>query len=1145
MPGEVLSALAEFAGQTVTAAAITDSWESVRSRFARLFGRSDARRTEIAEGWLAQTREQLAAAVPSAAEQVRRAAAARWAGRFADLLDEDAAVEAELRALVEEVAAELPAGAVAAAGYSVAAGRDVRITASGGSVAAGVIHGNVALSDPYVEGSGASLAAPGGWNLAPGSVAIDRGGTAIGTLTYQRRLPAAGLPVRLAPRPAFLAGREELLAEIDARLAPDPGRAEPRVAVLCGLGGAGKTSVAVEYAYRQLGEVGVCWQFAAEDPGVLAAQFAVLAAQLGARDLMDARDPVAAVHAVLARAQAEWLLVFDNAPDLAAVEAFLPPAGPGRVLITSQSQHWPAGWAVQVPALDPAVAAQLLVARTGDADQSAALQLAEELGGLPLALEQAAAYMQATGTPLIRYLPLYRARQAELLARGEATGHREHMAATLGLALARLGQDAPAAARLLRLLAFLAPEPVPLGLLLARQDTAEGLGARAVEALGPVLGDPLAAGDALTALRRYSLVSQLGDGLVQVHRLVQAVTRAQLTAPEAGQWQEAAVAVVEAAVPDDGQLPGAWPTFAVLLPHVRAVLDLTSGGIWQMAQYLGYSGSYPAARDLFVLIADAYRGSEDYGPEHPATLNARANLARWTGAAGDAAGARDQYTALLPIYERVLGPEHPATLATRHNLAYYTGLTGDAAGARDQFAALLPVYERVLGSEHPATLNARANLAYWTGAAGDAAGARDQYTALLPILERVQGPEHPDTLTTRTNLARWTGRAGDAADARDQYSALLPVCERVLGPEHLDTLNARTNLTYWTERAKAAGLWSPEAELMGNTEKVRLEFVGHSREADAELSQDLMAWLRADPGLSGVFVEQDSSHLEDASLAVTLVPGAVLTAFVRALAAWMNAHRLGNYLIRVNSSRQTTELWSGADATDTERDLLAAFTGPGMFESSAPQGGSFARLIGSDYFDTAAAAMAAAFRNESDGPRDPEPGEADASMIPVTIYLSDGAVHRQVEAAVEELLATSGLQIESRDDPIAGSWFRRMWATVKAAANSPAAREGALIAAHVVETRTVLSQDAAVTATLLQNLGPVLGALQPTKDAVIRAGALLIVKTDWVVHVYQLTAAQQAVLDLSPQLPRSPHEIIAALNLTAEDHQGNGRPELT
>ena len=108
--------------------------------------------------------------------------------------------------------------------------------------------------------------------------------------------------MRLAPRPVFLAGREGLLAELDARLAGGPGRPGPRVVALCGLGGAGKTSVAVEYAHRHLAEVGVCWQFAAEDPAVLAAEFAVLAAQLGAREVVDARDPVASVHAVLARA---------------------------------------------------------------------------------------------------------------------------------------------------------------------------------------------------------------------------------------------------------------------------------------------------------------------------------------------------------------------------------------------------------------------------------------------------------------------------------------------------------------------------------------------------------------------------------------------------------------------------------------------------------------------------------------------------------------------------------------------------------------------------------------------------------------------------------------------------------------------------
>jgi hypothetical protein len=603
--------------------------------------------------------------------------------------------------------------------------------------------------------------------------------------------------VRLAPRSAVLAGRETLFAEIDARLAQGAGRAGPRVAVLCGLGGAGKTSVAVEYAHRQLGGVGVCWQFAAEDTAVLAAEFAVLAAQVGARDVVDARDPVAAVHAVLAGIRAEWLVVFDNAPDLAAVEAFLPPAGSGRVLVTSQSQHWPPGWVMQVPLLDPPVAARFLTARTGDADQDAALELAVELGGLPLALEQAAAYMQATGTSLEQYLPLFGARQADLLARGEAAGHREHVAATLGLALARLGRDAPAAAGLMRLLAFLAPEPVPLSLLLARDDAAQRLGMEVSGAMSALLGDPVAVADAVAALRRYSLATPAADGLLQVHRLVQAVTRAQLTTWEAGQWQQAATAVVEAAIPADVQLPGAWQACAVLLPHARAVLQLTSEGSLRIARYLGFSGSYPAALELSSLIADAHRDSQDYGPEHPRTLAARHNLADWTGHGGDAEGSRDQLAALLPIRERILGPEHPDTLSTQSNLARWTGEAGNAAGARDQFAALLPIRERILGPEHLHTLIARANLAYWIGEAGNAAGARDQYAALLPIYERVLGPEHDETLGVRANFARWTGRAGDAEGARDQLAALLPIYERILGPEHPFTLATRHSLADW------------------------------------------------------------------------------------------------------------------------------------------------------------------------------------------------------------------------------------------------------------------------------------------------------------------------------------------------------------
>jgi hypothetical protein len=115
-----------------------------------------------------------------------------------------------------------------------------------------------------------------------------------------------------------------------------------------------------------------------------------------------------------------------------------------------------------------------------------------------------------------------------------------------------------------------------------------------------------------------------------------------------------------------------------------------------------------------ALIASGYGEDDAYGPEHPETLAARGVLAAVTGFAGDAAGARDQFAALLPIIERVSGPEHPRTLAARGVLAAVTGFAGDAAGARDQYAALLPTVERVSGPEHPETLEARDSLAYWS-----------------------------------------------------------------------------------------------------------------------------------------------------------------------------------------------------------------------------------------------------------------------------------------------------------------------------------------------------------------------------------------------------------------------------------------------
>jgi hypothetical protein len=620
---------------------------------------------------------------------------------------------------------------------------------------------------------------------------------------------------RLAPRPLFLAGREDLLAELESRLGGGEGLG-PRVVALHGLAGAGKTSVALAYAHAHPVEDVIVWQFAAEDPAVLAAGFGELAAALGERE----GDPVAAVHQVLAGAAAGWLLMFDNAPGPEAVEALVPPAGNGRVLITSRNALWPPGQALEVPVLDPAAAADFLAVRTGDTDRQAAVGLAEAVGGLPLALEQAAAYAQATGNSLAGYLALFQRRRQDLLDRGRPARYGGTVTAAWALAFGRLEEAAPGAAGLLRLLAFCAPEAVPLPLLLRPgPELADQFVPEVAPVLVPLLEDELAAGDAVAALRRYSLVRPAGGGAVSVHRLVQAVTADQMPEQLRDAWRQAAAALIGAAMPGNPDLPGTWPVFAALLPHAQAVLPADSSAMERIASYLGQSGSYVAARELWRGMLE--ERAQNLGPEDPGTLFARAEAAFWTGQAGDAAAARDQYAALLAIEERVLGPEHPDTLSARHNLAYFTGYAGDAAAARDQLAALLPIQERLRGPEHLETLTTWHNLALWTGEAGDAAGARDQFAALLPIKERVFGPEHPETLTARGNLAAWTGQAGDAAGARDQYAALLPIEERLLGAEHPGTLTDRAHLARWAgEAGDAAGARDQYAALLPIRERV-------------------------------------------------------------------------------------------------------------------------------------------------------------------------------------------------------------------------------------------------------------------------------------------------------------------------------------
>lgn len=768
-----LLALAAVAGRMVATAVDTEAWETARCGFAQLLGRGDVTQTQIAERRLDETRKQLTDTATTDMGRTRAALAGRWAGRLEDLLEENPGTQADLRTLVREIQATLQAEMVSASDHLAADGfMNVNAADHEGSI-------NVQAL-PAAELVEADLSVTALSGVAGGDPADHRPQLEV-------------RPVRLAPRPVFLAGREVLFAELEARLG-DSQSPSLRTVILRGPGGSGKTSVAVEYAHRVLAKPGLVWQFDAGDATVLAAEFGALAAQLGVRDVLDVEDPAASVHRIFAAFSAEWLLLFDDAPDMASVEAFIPRAGRGRVLITTQNQFWPDEQTLDVPVLDPEVGAEFLINRTGDPSWQVALELAgsQELSGLPLALEHTAAYVLAAEDSLAGYLASFRQQRASLPARGKASGHSDIVAATWSLAFERLRQAYPDAAALLKLLACCGSAAIPVRMLLQlRPGLTEQLPPRIAPVLLPLLEDQLAATDAVAALRRYSLIGVAADGAVTVHRLVQAVTLDHMRT-ELREWQQATAHMIEAALPPHPEQPQSWPYYAALLPHARAVLAPDSPGMAQFVSYLCKSGSYAAVRELGQEVLEAR--TRVLGPEHPDTLAAWKDLAHWTGQAGDAAGARDQFAALVPVRERVLGSEHPDTLTARLNLAYWTGSANDEAGARDQFTALIPLVEQVLGPEHPDTLATRHQLAYWTGEAGDAVTARDQFAALVPLHERALGLDHPETLATRHQLAYWAASTGDVAWARDQFAALLTVTERVLGPEHPDTLAIRNSL---------------------------------------------------------------------------------------------------------------------------------------------------------------------------------------------------------------------------------------------------------------------------------------------------------------------------------------------------------------
>ncbi len=365
----------------------------------------------------------------------------------------------------------------------------------------------------------------------------------------------------LPPRNRFFTGRENLFATIALRFGDTPPAPVPVGQVLYGLGGVGKTQLALEYAHRHRGDYDVVWWVAAEQGTSVAAELAALARRLDVAEVAGQADMIDSLWDVL-HGDVRWLLIFDNVEHRGDLEPYWPAIG-GHVLVTSRDPNW-AGLAqtLEVGVLDRAESITFLRSRVGS-DAEATGDLADALDNLPLALEQAAAYVGQTKMTVDEYARLVRDRLPDALHRGEPFAYKKPVATTWSIALDELSASAPAAAELLTLCAMLAPEDIP-------RDLPTRHAAELPDRLREVVADPFAYADAVGALVGFSLVSVRNEAL-GVHRLVQAVVRERAGSAGELSWAARALRLSRRSSPLPVGSRTSWPGCERLLPHALAV----------------------------------------------------------------------------------------------------------------------------------------------------------------------------------------------------------------------------------------------------------------------------------------------------------------------------------------------------------------------------------------------------------------------------------------------------------------------------------------------------------------------------------------------------------------------------------------------
>ncbi|QXJ25777.1 tetratricopeptide repeat protein [Actinomadura graeca] len=659
-------------------------------------------------------------------------------------------------------------------------------------------------------------------------------------------------------------GRCDELKELDLAL-QGPGGVV--VAAVHGLGGVGKSTLAARYAAARSDSgrgyaANPVWWIAAESSDGVQAGLAGLA--LRVQPLLQsvlALEELARWALDWLGCHQDWLLILDNVNDPADIAPVMDRVSRGRVLVTSRLGE---GWhrfgarVVRLEVLTEVQAVELLTriaaadrtaigagrhesdaADLDGADLDGAAELVGVLGYLPLAVEQAAAFVHQNRLSPRAYLELLTASPAQMFDKAAAGGDAERTIARIWrITLGKLA-SVPLAGHILRVLSWYAPQDIPRTLLEALPAT--GTGSVTGTAPGrpmtqpsdlrgeqspteprpgppPADGiaedtpardtvDPVQLQQALGMLAAYNMISLERDGTIRMHRLVQSLARTPDPADPHRQPADVADARADATVlldharPDAPDEPAGWPRWRLLLPHIDALADHAPSGtdtattsllFDRTAAFLQNQGAL--ARALPYIERALTSRQRLLGDHHPNTLASRSNLAYAYREAGQLGRAIPLLEQTLADIKRELGDDHPNTLASRNNLAYAYREAGQLERAIPLFEQTLADTERVLGTDHPDTLTSRGNLAHAYRDAGDLGRAIPLLEQTLADRQRVLGEDHRHTLISCNNLARAYLAAGDLGRAMPLLEQTLADRQRVLGEDHPDTLLSCNNL---------------------------------------------------------------------------------------------------------------------------------------------------------------------------------------------------------------------------------------------------------------------------------------------------------------------------------------------------------------